>query len=202
MENKIEEREFNRRDTLWPFLKRLFGLAKKNYPKLFWSLVSATALVAVADATFPLIWMYFIDDVITTNLKDLQAATQAGEAFVIEIQHFVPVLIQFVVWTLVMALGVLAFIWCAENLKERLIYDLRKMMFNRLQELSFTFYDKNSTGWLVSRITSDADRVTELISWGFVSVIWGFSMVRSRAAVKSHPKPSFNCDNCSAVCIF
>lgn len=177
MENKIQEREFNRGDSLWPFLKRLFGLAKKNYPKLFWSLVSATALVAVADATFPLIWMYFIDDVITPNLKDLQAATQAGEAFVIEFQSFIPVLTQFVVWIVVMALGVLAFIWCAENLKERLIYDLRKMMFNRLQELSFTFYDKNSTGWLVSRITSDADRVTELISWGFVSVIWGFSMV-------------------------
>ena len=51
------------------------------------------------------------------------------------------------------------------------------MMFDKLQHLSYSFYDQNSTGWLVSRITSDADRVTELISWGFVSVIWGFAMV-------------------------
>ena len=177
MENLIEEKEFQRKDTLWPFLKRLFGLAKSNYPKLFWSLVLSVIVVAVADATFPLIWMYFIDDVISPNLHSLQEATQAGETFVIQAKVFVPIIIQLLTWMIIMALGVLAFIWCAENIKERIIYDLRKMMFDRLQHLSYSFYDQNSTGWLVSRITSDADRVTELISWGFVSVIWGFSMV-------------------------
>lgn len=177
MENRIEEKEFQRKDTLWPFLKRLFGLAKDNYPKLFWSLVLSVGLVAVADATFPLIWMYLIDDVISPNLLSLQEARDAGETFVFNARTFIPVVIQFVVWMIIMALGVLAFIWCAENIKERIIYDLRKMMFDKLQHLSYSFYDQNSTGWLVSRITSDADRVTELISWGFVSVIWGFAMV-------------------------
>lgn len=177
MENRREEKEFIGKDTLWPFLKRLFGLARLNYPKLFWGLVLTVVSVAVADATFPLIWMYFIDDVISPNLLSLQEASQAGRSFEFQFQFFIPVMIQFIVWTVVMAFGVLCFIWCAENIKERIIYDLRKMMFDKLQHLSYSFYDQNSTGWLVSRITSDADRVTELISWGFVSVIWGFAMV-------------------------
>lgn len=177
MENEIQEKEFNRRDTLWPFLKRLFGLAKRRYPKIFWSLVAMVVLVAVADATFPIIWMTFIDDVISPQLGDLQKATASGKTIRISIQSFYPVIIQFGLWIVVMAVGVLGFIWFAENLKERVIYDLRQMMFNKLQHLSYSFYDKNSTGWLVSRITSDADRVTELISWGFVSVIWGTGMV-------------------------
>ena len=177
MKNEIQEKEFNRKDTLWPFLKRLFGLAKDKYPKMFWSLVATVVLVAIADASFPLIWMSFIDDVISPKLEDLKTALDLGQTVSFSLSEFYPVIFQFLTWIIVMALGVLGFIWFAENLKERVIYDLRQMMFDKLQHLSYSFYDKNSTGWLVSRITSDADRVTELISWGFVSVIWGFGMV-------------------------
>lgn len=177
MKNRIEEREFEKKDALWPFLKRLFGLVRKNYPSYFWMLVSAVGVVAIADASFPLIWKSFIDDVLGPNLQVLQASQLNGEAWVFEAGIFMRIAWQFIVWMLVMAAGVLVFIWCAENVKERVIYDLRRMMFDRLQHLSYSFYDRNSTGWLVSRITSDADRVTELISWGFVSVVWGISMV-------------------------
>jgi ATP-binding cassette subfamily B protein len=177
MNKDIQEKEFHRKDTLWPFLKRLFGLAKQNYPRLFWSLVAAVGLVAVADATLPVIWMSFIDDVLSPILKDMSLAKKAGEVYTFSINQFGLIALQFIAWMLVMAFGVLVFIWCAENLKEHIIYDLRQTMFDKLQHLSYQFYDKNSTGWLVSRITSDADRVTELISWGFVSVVWGISMV-------------------------
>ena len=68
-----QELEFERKDALWPFLKRLFGLARKNYPRLFWSLVFSVGLVAIADATFPLIWMSFIDDVLSPSLKMIKA---------------------------------------------------------------------------------------------------------------------------------
>ncbi|MCB9255643.1 MAG: ABC transporter ATP-binding protein [Chitinophagales bacterium] len=177
MKNRIEEKEFERKDALWPFLKRLFGLVRKNYPRYFWALLASVAVVAIADASFPLIWKSFIDDVLSPNLQALQIGQLNGETWIFNASIFMHIAWQFIAWMLVMAAGVLVFIWCAENVKERVIYDLRKMMFNRLQHLSYSFYDKNSTGWLVSRITSDADRVTELISWGFVSVVWGVAMV-------------------------
>lgn len=169
MKQDIQEKQFTNTQSLLPFLKRLFGLAKKNYPKYFWGLVASTGIVAISDASFPLLWKYFLDKVLTPALENGVGYTGANQFFIVGIYFFI--------WMMLMAVGVMIFIWCAEQIKERIIYDLRNMMFNKLQHLSFSFYDKNSTGWLVSRITSDVDRVTELISWGFVSFVWGITMV-------------------------
>ncbi|MEZ4690588.1 MAG: ABC transporter transmembrane domain-containing protein [Ignavibacteria bacterium] len=57
------------------------------------------------------------------------------------------------------------------------MFDIRQQLFTKLQELSFSFYDKSAVGWLMSRITSDTIKVTELISWGFIECIWGFGMI-------------------------
>lgn len=172
-----KDKQFDSTQSLWPFLKRLFGLTKRNYPSFFWGLLAAVSVVAVADAFFPYLWMQFIDDLITPTFLQWKEARELGEVFEIKWQIFIPFIIKYVAWIATMGLGVLVFIWCAENIRERIIYDLRKSMFDKLQHLSFSFYDKSSAGWLVSRITSDTDRVTELISWGFVSFVWGISMV-------------------------
>jgi len=50
-------------------------------------------------------------------------------------------------------------------------------MFRKLQKLSFSFYDKSASGWLLSRLTSDVDRVAEVISWGLIDCLWGLTMV-------------------------
>jgi ATP-binding cassette, subfamily B, bacterial len=169
--------QFVSTQTLWPFIKRLFGITRKNYPGLFWGLIATVSVVAVADAYFPYLWMLYIDDLITPLFIEWQQSVQNQTDFELQWQQFLPFVYKYGGWMLTMGLGVLAFIWCAENIRERIIYDLRKSMFDKLQHLSFSFYDKSSAGWLVSRITSDTDRVTELISWGFVSFVWGISMV-------------------------
>lgn len=45
-------------------------------------------------------------------------------------------------------------------------------IFTHLQELSYSFYDKYSVGWLLSRTTSDTSRLSETISWGISDIIW------------------------------
>ena len=61
--------------------------------------------------------------------------------------------------------------------KRQVMYDIRQDLFRRLQELSFSFYDKSAAGWLMSRISSDTIKVTELLSWAFVECLWGFGMI-------------------------
>ena len=58
-------------------------------------------------------------------------------------------------------------------LGERIRYDLRKKMFNHLQDLSFSYYDRTPVGWIMSRVTSDSDRIAELVTWGLLDVTWG-----------------------------
>ena len=82
-------------------------------------------------------------------------------------------LLQFGLVVLLMSLGVLGFIASASRLGERVQYDLRRMMFARLQDLSLSYYDRTPVGWLMSRLTSDASRVGDLVSWGFMDLVWG-----------------------------
>ncbi|MBN1874107.1 MAG: ABC transporter ATP-binding protein [Anaerolineae bacterium] len=71
------------------------------------------------------------------------------------------------------ALNVFGFIFLAGVLGERVQYDLRRKLFNHLQSLSFSYFDKTPVGWIMSRVTSDASRISELVTWGLVDMVWG-----------------------------
>ncbi|HSR31330.1 MAG TPA: ABC transporter ATP-binding protein [Anaerolineae bacterium] len=73
----------------------------------------------------------------------------------------------------VQAIGVFSFIYLAGVLGERIRYDLRKKLFDHLQELSFSYFDRTPVGWIMSRVTSDTDRIAELVTWGMLDVTWG-----------------------------
>ncbi len=57
-------------------------------------------------------------------------------------------------------------------LGERVQYDLRKMLFNHLQDLSLSYYAQNAVGRLIARVTSDTGRVADLLTWGVVDTTW------------------------------
>ncbi len=73
---------------------------------------------------------------------------------------------------LVQAFCVFFFIFLAGILGERIQYDLRKSMFNHLQQLSLAFYSQTSVGRLMARVTSDSGRVSDLVTWGLVDSTW------------------------------
>ncbi|MHA2207446.1 MAG: ABC transporter ATP-binding protein [Candidatus Thorarchaeota archaeon] len=49
------------------------------------------------------------------------------------------------------------------------IYNIRQELYGKLQILSQDFYDKSASGRIISRITSDVDRMSELMSGGLIS---------------------------------
>jgi len=77
----------------------------------------------------------------------------------------------------VQAIFVFGFIYTAGLLGERVQYDLRKKMFDKLQQLSFSYFDRTPLGWIMSRVTSDSQRVAELVSWGMLDVTWGVTRI-------------------------
>ncbi|MBF9014462.1 MULTISPECIES: ABC transporter ATP-binding protein [unclassified Oceanispirochaeta] len=72
---------------------------------------------------------------------------------------------------------IFGFIYCADRLGQHIQYEMREKLFNHLQELSFSFFDKTSSGWLLSRMTSDIRRISELTSWMLVDAVWGMSNI-------------------------
>jgi ATP-binding cassette, subfamily B, multidrug efflux pump len=53
---------------------------------------------------------------------------------------------------------------------QRVMYDLRMEIFERLQRLSVPFFDRNPVGRLMTRVTSDVETLNELFSSGVVTI--------------------------------
>ena len=64
------------------------------------------------------------------------------------------------------------FVYLTGIMGQRIRYDLTQKMFVHLQDLSLSYYSRTPVGWIMSRVTSDSARVAELVTWGFMDVVW------------------------------
>ena len=53
---------------------------------------------------------------------------------------------------------------------QKVMYDLRSQIFRHIQEMHVAFFDRNPTGRLVTRVTSDVDALNEMFTSGVVSI--------------------------------
>jgi len=72
---------------------------------------------------------------------------------------------------LVNALANYAFLRLSGRLGANILFDLRRMLFAHVQELSLSFYERYTSGRIISRLTSDIDALNELLATGLTSVI-------------------------------
>jgi ATP-binding cassette subfamily B multidrug efflux pump len=54
---------------------------------------------------------------------------------------------------------------------QKAIYDIRNAMYDHLQRLPFSFYDKSQTGQLIARATGDIDTLRRFYSFGMINFI-------------------------------
>ena len=136
-----------------------------KYLKQFksWLILLSFLMVIVAgiDAVIPLMTKYAIDNFIAKKTVD--------NLPIFAIVYLCIVACQ--------AINVKLFILQAGKIETHLAYHIRKLGFKRLQELSFTYYDNSSVGWLMARLTSDVARLSEIISWGLIDFVWAIVMM-------------------------
>ena len=151
----FEEEEFTTRFNGRTIL-RILAQARPHW-KYVATFMLGIILVSVLDAMFTYISKRVIDEGIVA--RDPEALLQ--------------LIIIYGGLSLISAIGVFMFILAAGGLGEKIQYDLRKKMFARLQELSLSYYDRTPLGWIMSRVTSDTQRVADLVSWGLLDTSWG-----------------------------
>lgn len=54
---------------------------------------------------------------------------------------------------------------------------IRRIGFRHLQELSFSFYDKTPVGYLIARMTSDTQRLGDIVAWGLMDFMWSIAYI-------------------------
>lgn len=69
--------------------------------------------------------------------------------------------------------AVFSFLFFAGKVEINTSYELRKEAYLNLQKLPFSYFDQTAQGWIMARVTSDARKLSEIISWGCVDLLWG-----------------------------
>jgi ABC-type multidrug transport system fused ATPase/permease subunit len=67
-----------------------------------------------------------------------------------------------------------------------ILFDLRRMLFAHVQQLSISFYERYTSGRIISRLTSDIDALNELLQTGLTSVITSLISVVAISAILIH----------------
>lgn len=49
---------------------------------------------------------------------------------------------------------------------------LRRDTFRRVQELSFSYFDKTNSGWLIARMSNDTSSIGDVLSWSIMQIFW------------------------------
>ena len=158
-ENYYEEEEFTTEfnsQTIW----RIFKHGLVHWPLMLTFFIGIT-MVALIESYFTYISKQMIDEGILAN----------------DIPRLTSLAMQYGGLLIIFAGFVFMFIIAAGTLGHRVQYDLRQQMFERLQGLQLSYYDRTPTGWIMSRVTSDASRVGDLVSWGFLDMIWTVTSV-------------------------
>ena len=62
-------------------------------------------------------------------------------------------------------------IYTTDSLAQKVAYDLRNKMYDKLQHLSFAFHDKEHTGDLMSRCTADVEAIRRFVTMGLLRSI-------------------------------
>jgi ATP-binding cassette subfamily B protein len=150
----FEEEEFSTQFN-GQTLKRILAQTKPYRTWVIGFLV-LIALVSFQDSFFTYISKLIIDEGIIAGDKErlIQLITLYASLIVVQ------------------AVAVFGFIFLAGILGERVRYDLRRQMFSHLQGLSLSYYSKTPVGWIMSRVTSDASRISELVTWGLIDSTW------------------------------
>ncbi|MES2924393.1 MAG: ABC transporter ATP-binding protein [Verrucomicrobiota bacterium] len=129
------------------------------YKRLLVPLAISAVAIALVDASFALVTRWAVDDV------------TAGQS------NLWPHMAVYGFLTLALSVGVWVFIISAGGLSNNMSHDIRAECFKRLQELEFAYFDHRPTGWLISRLTSDCDKLARIIAWGSLDLVWAVCLV-------------------------
>ncbi len=162
MNDWLDDEDLSPRKVDWRLWRRIVGHLRP-FPRAVSTMMGSGLVLAAVEVGLPLVTAGIIDE----------ATRGDGPRTASMIWWFV----LYAGMLAVFATLVLLFIRAAGNLSTGVAFNLRTQCFARLQALPFGFFDVRSTGWLVARVTSDVTKVTGLMPWFLLDLVWCTAML-------------------------
>lgn len=141
---------------------RLLGYFKPYIPLLVVSILLAF-LINAAVLIKPYILKHIIDDYLVAHRNDILGLRLLG-----------------IVFFIVIVLGSLfgyAQTMLLTYIGQKIMYTIRNQLFKHIQEMSMTFFDRNSSGRILTRVTNDVEALNDLFSGVLVNIFRDSVMV-------------------------
>ncbi len=130
------------------------------HKKTFIGLLISVLFLALLDVGYPLINSYAISHFFESNDPN------RFDLIWVMVLGYIGVSIAY-------GVCVFSFLFFAGKVEIQTSYELRKEAYLNLQKLPFSYFDKTAQGWIMARVTSDSRKLSEIISWGCVDLLWG-----------------------------
>ena len=146
-------KDYQRKSPIGIFLRYF-----RNHKKLFAIDVACAMLIAAIDLTFPLVTRSALYDMLPGQMYKTFFIVMGA----VIVSYMLRSVLNFIVSFYGHMFGV------------RVEADIRRDLFRHIQTLSFDFYDRNRTGKLMSRLTSDLFELVELSHHGPEDLVTSF----------------------------
>jgi ATP-binding cassette, subfamily B, multidrug efflux pump len=131
-----------------------------------WSVVFAVVLtlaVGPLEVVGPYLFGWGVDKYIVPGASGVLAASDAIRGIsLVSLGFLAALLFSFAVQYLQVRI--------MQNVGQQTLYDLRKEIFERLQRLPMSFFDRSPVGRLVTRVTTDVDALNDLFAAGIAAM--------------------------------
>ncbi len=133
---------------LWPYLKK--------YKFIFVRMIIMGMMVSAIDAIYPLFNRYALDHFVANKTLDTM-----------------PVFLTLFVFCGVFQAVVNYFnVYDCARMELYVNRDLRNNAFEHLQDVSLSYYNQNSVGYIHARVMSDTGKIGQMASWRFMDIFW------------------------------
>ena len=165
---QLEERDYTQRFSL-SLWKKILRYAK-DYHRDLYRLALVMAVTAGCDVLFPMLTGYAID-----HFLPREGYPGGTEGLPLFIGVYLALLI-------IQVIAIFRFLYLGGKAEVGTCYVIRRLAFRKLQELPFSYYDRMPVGYLLSRVTSDTQRLAETIGWSLLDLAWGAVMIVAASA--------------------
>lgn len=162
MNSRLEEQDFTVEKVDFSIWKRLYSYALRNRA-LAGIILLSLVIVSLVDVAYPLLSRYAIDHFVTPRTSEGLVTFGICYALFVIIQGFCTFI----------------FISRSGKLEMTIAYTIRQEAFTKLQNLSFSFYDKTAVGYLMARMIADVGRLSEMVAWSIVDVMYALFYIVS-----------------------
>lgn len=156
---RIEEKEYTKSFdyAIW---KRIFPFLKP-YKKTILMILLMNLICSLVDIILPLFQRYVINHFIEgQTTKGIGTFTAC-----------------YILAVAVQAAAVICFTRGSMRIEMNLGKDMKRALFVHLQSLSFSYYNVTPVGYILSRVMNDTNKISGLIAWNFVDLLWALTYV-------------------------